>query len=208
MADYISLDELGEVIAKSMSGMAPEDYQYYNQLKNHRTILFNCEIDASILEKVILPLKEFEEDELDEPVNLILSSPGGDISEGLILMNIIDNYKKSLNIYVYSYACSLATTILCSGNNNPNVKKYCYPYTFFLFHGGSIQLIDHTNAAHDYMEFMNKRKAKIKEYTFKNTNITEEEWKLHEREEWYLDAETALEKKLIDEIIGVKTSAS
>ena len=47
---------------------------------------------------------------------------------------IIDNYKKPLEIYVYGYSCSMGTIILCSGNKNPNVINYFYPFSFGLFH--------------------------------------------------------------------------
>jgi len=123
-------------LVESDSNLDPVMFQYFNHYKNHRTIIFNREVNESIVETVILPLKEYEQDNIQEPVKLIISTPGGSVSDGLILCNVIDCYKKPLEIYIYGYACSMGTIILCAGNKNPNVTKYCYPFSFGLFHAG------------------------------------------------------------------------
>lgn len=189
----------------NQSGMNPVTYQYFNQLMNHRTIVLNDAIDVCVVESVILPLKEFEEDDSTAPVTLILNSPGGDVSTGLPLINIIDNYKKPLNIIVYGYGYSMATILMCSGNNNPNVKKFCYPFTTFLFHAGSLTASGDTNNVRDYMDFAEKQDEQIKEYIFKNTNITEEYWDKMTRREFYFGAAEAKRLGLVDEIIGEET---
>lgn len=177
-------------------------YQYLNHYKNYRTIVFNQSVDTSILETVILPLQEFEKDDNPEPVKLILSTPGGSVNDGLILCNIIDNYKKPLEIYTYGYACSMGTIILCSGNKNPNVKKYCYPFTFALFHAGYSGAFGESLSVKDQVDFNALIDTTIKNYVIKNTNITEEEYAANERRQWYLTSKEMKEKGLIDIIIG------
>lgn len=186
----------------TQSGMNSVNYQYFNQLLNHRTITLNDAIDICLIENVILPLKEFEEDDSTSPVTLILNSPGGDVVTGLPLINIIDNYTKPLNIVVFGYAYSMGTILMCSGNKNPNVKKYCYPFSTFLFHAGSLTASGDTNNVRDYMDFAEKQDEEIKKYIFENTNITEEQWDKMNRREYYFNAHQAKEYGLIDVIIG------
>ena len=90
-------------LVEDQSNLDPVMYQYFNHYKNHRTIVFNRAVDDSIVETVILPLKEYENDDSVEPVKLIISTPGGSVSDGLILCNIIDNYRKPLEIYIFSF---------------------------------------------------------------------------------------------------------
>ena len=104
-----------------------EDYQYLNQLLNHRTIILNEEVSESIVEKVFLPLKEFEEDDDDAPITLILNSVGGSVADGCFLADYLTTYKKKLNILVCGYACSMATVILAAGGKNDNITRRCYP---------------------------------------------------------------------------------
>ena len=41
------------------TGLDPCSYQYFNNLWNHRTVIFNSMVDATIVESVIVPLKRF-----------------------------------------------------------------------------------------------------------------------------------------------------
>lgn len=189
--------------ANDVSTLDPIMYQYFNQLLRKRTIVLNAEIDESILETVVLPLKDFEQDTDDTPVKLILNTPGGSIADGLMLCNIIDNYKKPLEIIVPSYSCSMGTIILCSGNKNPNVVKKAYPFSFALFHSGQTYVGGESTSVEDVMNFNKGVDNKIRDYIIANTNITEELYDAHHRKQWYISAEEMLKYGLIDEIIGM-----
>lgn len=193
-------------LVEDTNSLDPIMYQYFNHYRNHRTIVFNRGVDDSIVEMVILPLQEFERDDSNEPVKLILSTPGGSVSDSLILCNIIDNYKKPLEIYVYGYSCSMGTILLCAGNHNPNVKKFCYPFSFGLFHAGYTAVSGEQLSVFDQNEFNRKIDETIRNYVTTNTKITEEEYKTNERRQWYLTAQDMREKGLIDVIIGEENS--
>ena len=118
------LDDLDFLeIPTNISALDPITYQYFNQLLNYRTIIMNTGVDDNLLESVIIPLKNFEKDDNNEPITLILQSVGGSVIDGMVLMNIIDGYKKPLNIVVYGYAYSMGFAILCFGSKNQNVIK-------------------------------------------------------------------------------------
>ena len=189
-------------LVENQSNLDPVSYQYFFNYFEKRTIVFNSFIDESIVETVILPLKQFEEDKINEPVKLIISTGGGSVSDSLVLCNIIDNYKKPLEIYVYGYACSMGTVILCAGNKNPNVTKYCYPFSFGLFHAGYSAVEGESLSVEDKMEFNKKIDTCIRDYVVSHTNITEEEYRFNERRQWYLTAHDMKEKGLVDIIIG------
>lgn len=188
--------------AETVSNLDPIDYQYFNQLMNYRTIVLNSEIDENILETVVLPLKQFEEDNCIKPIKLILNTPGGSVADGLMLCNVIDNYKKPLEIIVPSYACSMGTIILCSGNKNPNVIKKCYPFSFALIHSGNTYVGGESHTVEDVMDFNKSMDKAIKDYIVENTGISEEEYDSHYRKQWYLNSSDMLHYKLVDEIIG------
>lgn len=184
------------------SGLDPVRYQYFHQLNDNRTIVFNTSVDESIVENVILPLKDFEKDDSDEPVTLILSTLGGSVADGLVLCNIIDGYQKKLEIYMMGHSYSMGTLFLCAGNKNPNVKKFCYPFSFALFHSGYTVLEGESLSVKDTMSQNQKVDNMIKDYVVANTNITEEEYTANERRQWYLNAQEMKAKGLIDVIIG------
>ena len=189
-------------IVDKYSGLDAITYQYFNQLLNKRTIVLNAEIDENILETVVLPLKDFEQDGDNSPITLILNTPGGSVADGLMLCNIIDHYTKPLEIIVPSYACSMGTIILCSGNNNPNVTKKAFPFSFALFHSGQTYVGGETHSVDDVVDFNRAVDNKIRDYVVNNTKISEKLYAEHHRKQWYLTAEEMLQYHLIDEIIG------
>ena len=188
--------------AESTSSLDPIMYQYFNHLLKRRTIVLNSEIDENILETVVLPLKEFEDDSISTPVKLILNTPGGSVADGLMLCNVIDNYKKPLEIIVPSYSCSMGTIVLCSGNKNPNVIKKAYPFSFALFHSGQTYVGGESTSVEDVVDFNKSVDARIRDYVIQNTKISEELYDKHHRKQWYFFAEDMKNYGLIDEIIG------
>lgn len=194
------MSELIEALTGEVSTIP--DYVYLKNLEN-RTIIMNSEVDESLVERVIMPLIAFENDDSTAPVSLYIQTCGGSVSDGLILCNIIDNYKKPLKIIVLGYALSMGTVILCSGNHNPNVTKYCYPFSYALHHSGSMSLFGEANVVHDNYDFMTKLDGQVNKYITENTGITEDELKDNGRKQWYMGAMEMREKHLVDHIIGV-----
>ena len=115
---------LGDLTGES-SLPDPITYQYYRQLKD-RKIIINDQIDSSIVETVMLPLLQMDNDGTGKPIEIILNTVGGSLFDGATLCNIIDNLKTPTTITVMTYAYSMGSIILMAGFNNPNVKKRCY----------------------------------------------------------------------------------
>ena len=184
-------------------GFSAKDYQYFHQLLDNRTVLFNTYIDEDIVEKIYLPLKEFEEDSSVEPVTLILNSPGGSVADGFFLAHYIAHYKKQLNILVLGYAASMSAVILAGGGHNENVHRMCYPSTYALVHDGYITMeSSESKTAQDFMAFNDKVDNDIKDFIIKHTNITKELYDSKTRHQWFISATEMKELNLIDEILG------
>lgn len=175
-------------------------YQYYKNLEK-RTIIINEQITSNIVESVMLPLLEMDNDGTGEPINIILNTLGGSLFDGATLCNIIDNLKTPTTITVFTYAYSMGSILLMAGYNNPNVKKRCYKHSTALLHAGSSYLEGDSMSVKDQFNFYQKFEDVIKEYTLSHSKITPEEYDKMERYEWYMTSDTMLEKGLVDEII-------
>lgn len=196
--DFLTIPEL------QLTSFDPIMYQYFHQLLNKRTVVFNQDIDENIIESVYLPLKEFEEDSSTEPVTLILNSSGGSVCDGLFLAYYIANYKKKLNIIVAGYAASLAAVILAGGGKNENVCRKCYPSTYALIHDGYVAIPpSESKTAGDIMLFNDKVDNDIRDFFITHTNITKEQYDAQARHQWFITAQEMKELNLIDEIIGM-----
>ena len=190
-------------VVKGYSELDIVSYEYFNQLFNHRTILFNQEVDDTVVEAVYLPLKEFEEDDIQTPVTLILNSPGGSVSDGFFLAHYISQYKKKLNIIVLGYAASMAAIILAGAGKNENVTRMCYPSTYSLLHDGYIAISpSESKTAGDIMAFNERVDEEIRTFILENTNITAEQYDLKARHQWFLSSQEMIEYGMMDKILG------
>jgi ATP-dependent Clp protease protease subunit len=187
---------------KDCDSLSAVDYQYFYQLLHNRTIIFNREVDSDIIETIYLPLRDFEKDDSEKPVTLILNSIGGSVSDGFFLASYLTKYKKKLNILVTGYAASMATVILAAGGKNDNITRMCYPSTYGLIHDGYVALsASESKTAEDIMSFNKKVDQDIRQFIIDNTNITPEQFDSKARQQWFLSAEEMKEFGLIDEIL-------
>lgn len=193
-------EELIEAILGEPTELSPIAYQYYKGLQNRR-IVFNDEIRSDIVETVILPLLDMDNDGTGEPIEIIICSAGGSVFEGFPLCNIIDKLKTKTIITCITCAYSMAGLILMAGFNNPNVTKRCYEYSTGLIHSGSTYLSGSSHAVRDAFHFYEDFEEKVKEYILSHSKITEEEYDGIERVEWYMTADMMLGKGIVDEIM-------
>lgn len=175
-------------------------HQYEDLLKK-RVILINDIISDLTVDKVIMPLLQMDNDGSGEKITIYLNTNGGSVYDGLSLCNIIERLKTPTDIIVLGYAYSMGSIILMSGKNNPNVKRYCYPFSTALIHGGSAYISGSSIQVKDYWKFNEKYEKRIADFIVSHTNLTEEDYAAIERYEAYMDSDEMLEKGLVDEIL-------
>lgn len=182
----------------------PVMYQYFHQLLDKRTIILNDYVANDTLEKIYLPLKDFEEDDSQEPVTLILNSSGGSVADGFYLAQYISQYRKPLKVIVPGLAASMAGIILSGGGKNKNVTRYCFPCTYVLLHDGYVALEStESRTADDILDFNREIDSDIRNFIIENTNITPEEYDSHSRKQWFIKSKEMKKLNLIDKIYGV-----
>lgn len=178
-------------------------YQYLKQLQEHRTIVLNDGVCEEIVERVYLPLRDFEQDDCQTPPTLVLHSQGGSVSDGMFFADYLEHYSKPLNIIVLGYACSMATVFLAAAAKNPNITTYCYRDSYALVHDGYVALsASEAGTAQDIMAFNHEMDERIKNIIVGNTKITEEEYDKNARHQWFLVGSDMKKYGLVDKIIG------
>lgn len=175
-------------------------YQYYKNLPERR-IIVNEMITESVVENIILPLMEMDNDGTGEPIEIILNTVGGSTFDGMAVCDTIDKLKTPTTITVLTYAYSMGGLILMAGYNNPNVHKRCLKHSTALVHAGQSSLEGNTMSVKDHWEFYQSFDRLIKEYILSHSKITEEEYTEMERHEWYMTSNEMLSKGLVDEVI-------
>ena len=190
--------DLDTIITELSKDDSIESYWYYTDLKERVLHIFG-EINPSILETVILPLQKFSA--CNEPITLKLHTTGGSVWDAAVLLDLIEKIKCPLTIEVLGYALSMGIYILMAGKNNPNVKRIAHSFSIGLIHPGSLALDGDARKVKQIQKFNDKIENKLKNFLLQNTNMTPEEYELHEDEEYYLTAEDMLRLGIVDEIV-------
>ena len=178
----------------------PVTYQYYKQLKN-RKIIINEEIGDNLLETATLPFIEMDNDGTGNPIEIIISTVGGEIYSGFNLVDQIENAKSPVTIHIMSMAASMGFLIAMAGKNNPNVKTVCHPFSVGLLHSGSQYMEGSAHAVKDTFDFSQHYEEKIKSYILTHTKIDENLYEKIERKEYWMDADEMKRLGIVDEII-------
>lgn len=178
----------------------PVLYTYYKMLEQ-RIIIINDEIGDDLLETAIVPYMTMDSDGSGQPIEIIISTVGGDIYSGFNLVDQIERAKTPTTIHIMSMAASMGTLIAMAGKNNPNVKTVCHPFSVGLIHSGSQYMEGSSHAVKDTFDFSQHYETKIKNYILSHSKITEDYYDKIERKELWLDADEMYRLGIVDEIL-------
>lgn len=198
--DLLPVGELLKTTFENSALPDPVAYQYYNGL-NERRIIINEEISDDLLEYAILPFVEMDNDGTGEPIEIILSTVGGDIYSGFALVDVLEKAKTKTRIHIVGLAASMGTLIAMAGKNNPNVTTVCHSFGVGLIHSGSQYMEGSAHAVKDTFDFSQHYEEKIKAYILSHSKIDEDYYDKIERKELWLDADEMLKLGIVDEII-------
>jgi ATP-dependent Clp protease protease subunit len=191
----------GEEYLEMMEIPQFEEYTFWEQLKD-RKIILNGQIDDSVVERVIVQILKFNNQDKNipkekrKPIVLYLNSYGGVVDIGLVLANVIESSKTPIHVIALGNAASMAAIILMAGH-----KRMAYPFSNILHHDGSMFVVGSTSKVKDTMMYQDKKEEQIKQFVLSHTKITEEKYKENYAKEWWMTSEQALEYGVIDEII-------
>lgn len=175
-------------------------YQYYKNLED-RKIIINEQIGDGLLETAILPFMEMDNDGTNKPIEIFISTIGGEIYSGFNFVDQIEKAKSPVIIHIMSMAASMGFLIAMAGKNNPNVKTVCHQFSVGLLHSGSQYMEGSVHAVKDAFDFSQHYEDKIKDYILSHTKIDEDLYAKIERKEYWMDADEMKRLGIVDEII-------
>lgn len=160
------------------------------------------ELATSVFEMIkfwnIVDSKEDIPKEERHPINIYINSPGGSLEGALSIIGAIDTSTTPVHTYTIGIGFSGGFLIGISGH-----KRYGYKNSCYCFHEGSIE--ESGGDMHKFfqrVDFIKRRIELLKKITIEKTKISESEYERHFKDDWFMDAEQALNYGVIDEIVG------
>jgi ATP-dependent protease ClpP protease subunit len=179
------------------------DYTYWEFLQD-RKIVLNTAIDIDCIEKVVLQILKFNEEDKNipvskrKPIQLLIHSGGGDVITAMNVIDVIKTSKTPVHGIALGLVGSAAGIIYISTH-----KRFAYPNSTILIHDGSLMLSSTAKKAKQTMEYYDKLDERIKNIILENTKIPGELYDQKADEEWYiLSQPEGVELGIVDEIIS------
>lgn len=170
----------------------------------HRTLIFNEDVNDSLIENYILYIMKWNREDRDiEPskrrkITIILNSPGGECILGFGgMVNCIEQSKTPIRVVGMGLVASMAFYIYITAK-----ERYALQNTVFLMHDGEMSANASGGKFKDVARFFESMDARTKQHVLKYTSMTEEFYDSHLDREFYCYADKAKELGCVDYIIG------
>ena len=175
-------------------------YDIYSRLLKDRIIIINGEIDNNLANSVVAQLLYL--DSLNnEDISIYINSPGGSVTDGMAIYDTMNFINSDVSTIGIGICASMAAFLLSSGKKG---KRYLLPNSEVMIHqplgGAQGQATEIKIAAEHILKTKDKLNKILSINTGKKLDIIEKDT---DRDN-FMDANTALEYGIIDEIIESK----
>ncbi len=177
-------------------------YDIYSRLLKDRIIMLGMPITNEVVNSIIAQIFFLEMENPEKDIHLYINSPGGSVTAGVALYDIMQFIKCDVRTYCIGLAASMGSLLLASGTAG---KRYILPHARVMIHqphvagsGISGQVSDIEIQAKE----MALTKKKIAEIYSKHTKKDVKKLISAMDRDYYMSAQEALDFNLIDHIVS------
>ena len=165
--------------------------------------LFLGEIDPDVgdtIESMIRIYNQWDDErnipvEERVPIKLFIDSPGGDLTASFTIIDSINMSKTPVWTINVGAAYSGGFFVFINGHT-----RYCYRNSSFLYHEGATEVGGDANKFQNFSDFYKRQLQRLREITLANTKISPDLYNEKRRDDWWIDANEALELGIADKI--------
>lgn len=177
-------------------------YDIYSRLLKDRIIMLGTTVTNEVINSIIAQIFFLEMENPEKDIHLYINSPGGSVTAGIALYDIMQFIKCDVRTYCIGLAASMGSLLLASGAPG---KRYILPHARVMIHqphitgdGLSGQVSDIEIQARE----MTLTKKKMAEIYAKHTGKKEKELTEAMDRDCYMSAKEALDFHLVDHIVS------
>jgi ATP-dependent Clp protease protease subunit len=106
-------------------------YDIYSRLLLDRIIFLGTEVDDTVANLIIAQLLFLESSDPEKDIHMYINSPGGSVSAGLGMYDVMQMIKPDIATYCTGMAASMGSLLLCAGAAG---KRYMLPNARVMIH--------------------------------------------------------------------------
>ena len=104
-------------------------YDLASRMLKDRIIFIDDEINSVTASSIIMQLLTLESENRDAPITIYINSPGGSISDGMAIYDVMNKVKCPIITVCLGMAASMGAFLLSCGTRG---KRYCLPNAPFV----------------------------------------------------------------------------
>lgn len=189
------------VIEKTSNG--ERAYDLYSRLLKDRIVMLDTDVNSHSASLIVAQMLYLESENDTLPINFYINSPGGVITDGMMIYDTMQMLNSEIHTIVVGQACSMGSFLAQSGEQG---KRYMLPNARHMIHqpsGGASGM--QSDIAIRFKEITYLKQHLTELYVKHNSKgKTYEDFERDMDRDTFLSAQQALEYGLIDHILYKK----
>ena len=182
------------------TGQGERAFDIFSRLLNERIVFLNGPVDDHSSNLIVAQILHLESADSEKDIHFYINSPGGVITSGMAIYDVMQFVKPDVCTYVMGQACSMGSFLAQSGTPK---KRYMLPHARHMIHqpsGGARGMASDIEIS--YKEIMYMKKMLTELYVKHNTaGKTYEQFEKDMDRDTFMGAEEALAYGLCDKIV-------
>lgn len=186
------------------TGQGERAFDIFSRLLNERIVFLNGGVDDNSSNLIVAQILHLESADSEKDIHFYINSPGGVITSGMAIYDVMQFVKPDVCTYVMGQACSMGSFLAQAGTPG---KRYMLPHARHMIHqpsGGARGM--QSDIAIQYQEITKMKDMLTKLYVKHNTaGKTYEQFEKDMDRDTFMSAEEALAYGLIDKIVNKRS---
>ena len=182
------------------TGQGERAFDIYSRLLNERIVFLNGPVDDHSSNLIIAQMLHLESQDSEKDINFYINSPGGVITSGMAIYDVMQFVKPDVATYVLGQACSMGSFLAQAGTPG---KRFMLPHARHMIHqpsGGARGMQSDIEIQYKEITYMKEMLTKL--YVRHNSvGKTYEEFERDMDRDTFMSAEEALAYGLCDKIV-------
>ena len=124
--------QVAEILARTAEApLLPLGDQLFQRLLRHRIVFLGQQVDDDIANRICAELVLLAAEDAQSDISLYINSPGGSVSAGLAIYDVMQYVPNDVATYAMGMAASMGQFLLCAGTPG---KRYALPHAQILMH--------------------------------------------------------------------------
>ncbi len=181
------------------TGRGERTYDVYSRLLKERIIFLGSAIDSEAANVVTAQLLLLDSQSSEQPINLFINSPGGEVYAGLAIYDVMQYISAPVHTNCVGIAMSMGSVILMAGEPGHRVAL---PHSRIMIHSGSAgfprsSLPDLEVQAREYMEVRDMLESIYQ----RHTGHSREQLRRDMERDNFMSPVQAMDYQLIDRVV-------